>query len=467
MLDNLHFEGLLDVAKLLREGAITSSALTEMMLDRIAAIDPVLKSYAYVSRERALEQAARADRELAAGVHRGPLHGVPVAVKDLCYTTYAPTAAGTIVHDGFTAPYNATVVNRLEMVGAVMLGKLTMTEGAYTSHHPKIPAPLNPWGHGSWPGASSTGSGVAPAAGLTFGALGSDTGGSIRLPSAACGLSGIKPTWGRVSRHGTFALADTMDHIGPMTRSVADSAAMLQAIAGWDANDPTSIDAAVPDYLAELGLGVRGMRIGLDRDYAFAVTHPEVAAALEMAVDVFQSLGARIVDVKFPPFLDVVNRWNQMCSVETAAAHASAFPGREDDYGPALRFLIEEGQRTSGVDVAVGLQHRLAFTEALATMFGQVDCMLIPAIPMPVPRLEQLERLGEDAELLAGLLRFTCPFDFSGTPTITLPNGFDPAGMPISMQLAGPRLGEAALIGAGHAFQTQTDWHTRHPADPR
>ncbi len=460
---DLHFKGLLDIAQQISSGKTTSLKVTRAMLDRIEKVDPAFESYIHVCKDRALQQAQAADDDIAKGLHKGPLHGVPIAIKDLCYTTYAPTRAGTMIHKDFAAPYNATVVDRLETAGAVILGKLTMTEGAYTSHHPDIPLPPNPWSADHWVGSSSTGSGVATSAGLCFASLGSDTGGSIRYPSATCGLTGIKPTWGRVSRHGVFALADSLDHIGPMARSSGDCAAVLQVIAGWDRNDPTSIDAPVPDYMSELGRGVRDMRIGFDRAYAMDGIDRQVSDALENAIAVLESLGARIVDVTVPPWEDLAAVWIRMCAIETAVAHADTYPARAKEYGPDLIQLIDEGRNTSGMDAARGHHLRIAFTQALATMFGAVDCMLCPTMPTPTPSLADMATYGEDPAVLSAIMRFTAPFDFSGTPTITLPNGIDSAGMPLSMQIAGPHLGEAAIIRAADAYQNATDWHTLQP----
>ncbi len=459
----LHYKTLLHVSDLIQRGEVTSAFVTQEMLNRIAAVDPEFLSYVHVCADRALAQAGAADESIAKGIVKGPLHGVPIAVKDLCYTTYAPTRAGTTIHKDFIASHNATVVDRLEAAGAVILGKLTMTEGAYTSHHPEIPTPPNPWNPDYWVGSSSTGSGVATSAGLCFGSLGSDTGGSIRFPSATCGLTGIKPTWGRVSRHGVFALADSLDHVGPMARSVADCAALLQVLAGWDPQDPTSIDAPVPEYGAEIGKGVRDMRVGIDRAYAFDGVDPQVAEALERAIEVLERQGARIVEVTFPDYRDLVAAWIMMCAIETAVAHQETYPARAADYGPDLAQLIDQGHATSGMEAARGHHLRLAFSEALATMFGGVDCMLCPAMPMPTPSLAQMAQFGEDPEVLNAILRFTAPFDFSGSPALTLPNGIDKAGMPLSMQIIGPRLGEAAIIRAGDAFQRATDWHARRP----
>ena len=240
------YQSLTSVSDLIRRKKLSSEEVTDALLARITALAGRYRSYAIVLPERAKERAKAADAEIARGLWRGPLHGVPVAVKDLCYTTFAPTGAGTAIFKNFVPCFNATVVERLEEAGAILLGKLQMTEGAYTSHHPDVSPPLNPWNTEYWVGSSSTGSGVATSLGLCYGSLGSDTGGSIRFPSATCGLTGLKPTWGRVSRHGVFPLADTLDHVGPMTRSAADAAAMLGVIAGADRNDPTTYKARCP-----------------------------------------------------------------------------------------------------------------------------------------------------------------------------------------------------------------------------
>ena len=460
---DLHFRSLMKISDQIKSGELTSLAATEALLARIAKLDGTLMSYMTVCAERAVAQAKQADADISRGIWRGPLHGVPIAIKDLSYTTFAPTSGGMTIYRDFVADHNATVVDRLEASGAVILGKLTMTEGAYTSHHPDIPAPPNTWGADRWVGSSSTGSAVATSAGMCFGSLGTDTGGSIRFPSATCGLTGIKPTWGRVSRYGNFALADSMDHIGPMARSAEDCAAILQAIAGWDANDPTSIDMPVPDYLAATRHGVRDMIIGIDPTYAYNGTDSSVAEALKTAVAVFEKLGARIVEVELPAYEKLVASWIMMCSVETAAAHEATYPARADEYGPELKQLIDQGHATSGIEVAKGTQMRHAFTEALSTMFNGIDCLLAPAMPVPTPTLTKMGEYGEDPTILNSILRYTAPFDFSGHPSITLPNGIDTDGLLHSMQIVGPWLAEDTLIAAGHAYQTVTDWHRRHP----
>jgi amidase len=463
MSSDLPYESLTTVSDLIRRKQLSSAELTAIALRRIAQLDGQYHSYATVLPERAVSQAKAADAEIAHGRWRGPLHGVPIAVKDLCYTTFAPTRAGTTIFKSFVPSFNSTVVERLEEGGAVLLGKLQMTEGAYTSHHPEVQAPLNPWNTDYWVGSSSTGSGVATALGLCYGSLGSDTGGSIRFPSATCGLSGIKPTWGRVSRHGVFPLAETLDHVGPMARSAADAAAMLGVIAGADRNDPTTHMAAVPDYLESIANGIRGARIGIDRSYTTDGVDAQVVAALVEAERVFVGLGATIREVRFPAYEKLVSQWITMCSAETAAAHTDTYPERKSEYGPDLAALIEQGLATKGTEIARITLERLRFSRELSELFDVVDILLIPTMPVPIPSLDLMKAYGEDPNVLLGILRFTAPFDFSGNPTLTLPNGFDAAGMPLSMQLVGPHLSEDVLTRAGHAFQTATGWHRRRP----
>lgn len=254
---------LTEVADLIRTRQLTSAEVTESTLRRIERLDPQLKSYAFVMPETALAAARAADADIARGHYEGVLHGVPIGVKDLCYTVDAPTAAGTTIFRDFRPAYDATVVARLRAAGAVIIGKLAMTEGAYLGYHPSLPTPVNPWDPTAWAGVSSSGCGVATAAGLCFGSIGSDTGGSIRFPTSMCGVTGIKPTWGRVSRHGVVELAASYDHVGPITRSAHDAAVLLSVIAGSDIHDPSCSAEPVPDYAADLAL-TRIPRVGVD-----------------------------------------------------------------------------------------------------------------------------------------------------------------------------------------------------------
>jgi len=459
----IHYLGLVDVARRIQVGALSPVALTQAMLERIAKLDGTLKSYATVTADLALEQARRAEAEIARGAYRGPLHGVPIAVKDLCYTKGIATAAGMAIHAAFKPDHDSTVVERFAAAGAVLLGKLQLTEGAFADHHPKITPPVNPWHKDHWSGASSSGSGVATAAGLCFASLGSDTGGSIRFPSAANGVTGLKPTWGRVSRYGVFALAESLDHIGPMTRSAADAAAVMSVIAGADPNDPTARQEPVPNYLAGLERGIRGVRIGIDRSLNATGVDKDMVKVVDDAIAVLSGLGAEIREVTFPSPAEVVKVWVPLCAVETAVAHEATFPAQAEHYGPALRGLIEAGRALSGFDLTRIQIVREAFRGRVAALFQEIDLLAIPAQYAASPTTATMATLGQDEGAIEKLLRFTAPFDMTGSPTITLPGGFTGKGLPIAFQLVSRHMEEDLLLRAGHAFQLATDWHKRRP----
>jgi amidase len=453
--------GLMQASRMLGAGAASAVELTEAALARIEATDATLKSFMTVAGDRAVAQARRLDAERAAGQVRGPLHGVPVAVKDLCRTTWAPTSAGMWIHRDYMAEADATVCTRLEQAGAVILGKLTMTEGAFAHHHPKLKTPLNPWGAAFWAGASSSGSGTSVAAGQCFGSLGSDTGGSIRFPSAACGVTGLKPTWGRVSRAGVFALADSLDHVGPMARTAEDCAAMMLALAGADPRDPTTLDAPVPDYLAGLAAPLSGLRIGFDENLVMGLATPDTAAALSAALEVFAALGARIVPVSLPDDAGMFDDWNAICAAECAVAHAATWPAQKDAYGP-VGDLIEAGHAVTGLALAQAMQNRLVYVGALNRSMQDVDMVLLPVMAGGTPTLPEFMAMVEGG--IETLLKFTAPADMAGLPALTFPAGFDAKGAPIGIQLMGPALSEPALLAAGHGFQTLTGWHSARPA---
>src|SRR3984885_4872483 len=464
LLSNLSFLTLLDVSQRIQSRALSPVEVTKAELDRIAALDPKLKSYATVMADSAMAQAKQAEAEIGRGEVKGLLHGVPIAVKDLCWTTNAPTAAGMTIHKDYMPSEDATVVKRLSDAGAIILGKLQMTEGAYADHHPNIAPPRNPWNAEAWPGASSSGSGVATAAGLCYGSLGSDTGGSLRFPSAANGVTGLKPTWGRVSRYGVFELAASLDHIGPMARSAADCGAILSVIAGQDPRDTTSVPLPVPDYLHGLSGDLRGVTIGVDRRWTSEGTDEAASKVLNEGLRAAADLGAKIREIAFPDPKAVIDDWFPLCGIEAAVAHEATYPSRKDEYGPGLAGLLDLGLQQSGKDYQKIVLRREAFRGAVRLVFEQVDLMAVPAQAFAAPTLAKMGALGEDASLVTGLLRFTCPFDMTGSPTITLPAGFAPNGGPVAFQFVGRHFEEAGLVRAGDAFQRVTDWHKRHPA---
>jgi amidase len=462
-MSSLHYWSIEKLSESIRSGDVSPVEVVRTMLDRIASLDGRLHSYITVMGEQALARARIAEDEINRGLWRGPLHGVPLAVKDLFATRDAPTTAGMSIYRNHVPDHDATVVERLYSAGAILLGKLTLTEGAYTNNHPIYPVPLNPWNADCWAGTSSSGSGVATAAGLTFGALSTDTGGSIRFPSACNNVTGIKPTWGRVSRHGCFTLSHSLDHVGPFGRSATDAALILQAIAGPDGRDPTALRDTVPDYQAAAKRGVSGLRIGYDESFVSTRTHPEVVAAVEAARHLLASLGARIRPVTFPSPYEALRGWFHICGSETAKVHAETYPSRSSDYHSGMAGLIEHGRTVSGETVAKAWVDRLEFSGRLAAAFEDVDLLLIPTMTTPTPTLSELEAFGADDDVLLQMIRYTAPFDLAGNPTIVLPAGFSSNNVPISLQLVGKHVSEDVLIAAGCAFQQATDWHLRRP----
>jgi amidase len=459
--DPVHYLSLAEVSERLHRGELKPTALSELILARIAQHDGALKSYTTLLADSARAKARQAEEEINRGFWRGPLHGVPIAVKDLCYTDYAPTAAGMLIHKDFVPPYTCTVVERLERAGAIILGKLSMTEGAFAIHHPGMPTPVNPWHADVWTGASSSGSGAATAAGLCYGSLGSDTGGSIRFPSAACGLTGLKPTWGRVSRHGVFPLSESLDHIGPMARTAADCAAILAAIAGADRRDPTALLAPVPDYIAGLRGGIRGLRVGIAQAYAFDRLDDDVLTALTGAKDALVTLGARTVPVDFPSIADATTAWLHLCLSEVVIAHETTYLSRVAEYGPALRRVLEAAGKVTAGELGKAHILRDKFTGQVAAAFQDIDVLLIPVWPTPIPSAAEWMEMAQGD--IAELLRYAGPFNLTGMPALTMNGGFDQRGVPIGFQLVGKHLSEDLLLRVGHAFQSVTDWHTRHP----
>jgi amidase len=454
---------LMDVAQQIHARKLSPVDLTRQMLDRIDALDPRFHSYVTVLADRALAQAKAAEAEIAGGHYRGPLHGVPLAVKDLCFMKGTVTTCGSQMLTEWMPDQNATVVWKLQQAGAVILGKLHLTEFALRWHHPYRPIPLNPWGEGRWPGVSSSGSGVATAAGLCFGAIGTDTGGSIRFPAASCGTVGLKPTYGRVSRAGVFPLAASLDHIGPLTRSVADAAAMLQAIAGPDPLDPTASRRPVPDYLGALTQGVAGLRIGVDERYITEGVHPDVSAAVKEAVRVLAELGAHIVAVTVPePDMQATTQaWLTLTGADALVAHEGMYPERAADYGP-FRELLDNTAKLRAQDYAKAHALRETFAAQFDPLFDQMDLLLCPTMPTTAPMMDA----QGNAIIQEGYVRtrYTYVFNFSRNPTISLPCGFDSNGLPISLQFVGRHFEEDLLCRAGHAYEQATEWHTRKPS---
>jgi amidase len=428
-------------------------------------VDGHLKSYVTVTADRAISAAREAESEILTGNYRGPLHGIPVGIKDLCYTVGVATMAGTKVLEDFMPKVNATVVEKLTAAGAVSLGKLALCEGAMGAYHPELQIPVNPWDESRWTGISSSGSGVATAAGLCFGSIGTDTGGSIRYPSAVNGCVGLKPTYGRISRYGVFPLAESMDHVGPMTRTVEDAAIMYEAMAGFDPRDGTSLPDPVPPVRPQLDRGVKGLQIGFDQRYATENVDTEVAEAIEQVIVVLQQLGADIMEVEMPDVGNPDATWYTIGTVEAALAHQATFPERAEEYGPGFRGDLEHGLGVSALDLARAARQRKELSGRVHTMLAGIDCFVCPSLSN-TPRKTSKNPFELDLKEWNRLVVndvFSKPFNFGGVPTLCVPCGFSTEGLPISVQFVGSQLAESQLLRAGHAYERATEWHNEHP----
>ncbi|WP_205875584.1 amidase [Mycobacterium camsae] len=452
---------LTELAELIRTRQLKSEDVTDSTLRRIERLDPRLKSYAYVTADAALSAARAADADIARGRYRGALHGVPIGVKDLCYTVGAPNASGTSIFRDFHPSYDATVVARLRTAGAVILGKLAMTEGAYLAYHPSAAVPVNPWNPAAWAGVSSSGCGVATAAGLCFGSIGSDTGGSIRFPAGACGVTGIKPTWGRVSRHGIVELAGSFDHVGPIARTARDAGTLLTVIAGFDRDDPSASQVPTMDYAADLTL-TRSPRVGVDWAQ-LAASDEDTRSMLGLVVKTLTGLGWSVLDIMLPELERVVAAFAVLRAVETARAHAETYPARADEYGPVFRGMLEAGRTVTAEDHHRCVRRRREFTAAVRRVLDDVDLLLLPSRGIGPATAAAMQALGQDAALTAAVALPTAPFNVSGHPAICLPAGVTRDGIPIGFQFVGREFQEGLLVAAGHAFQQATTFHRRRP----
>jgi len=464
----IHYCSLNSVASAIQRGEISPVELAQSMLSRIDSVDGKLLSYATLMSEQAMEAAVNAEQEIKAGQYKGALHGIPIAVKDLCFTAGTRTMGGLKVLRDFVPAYDATVVAKLQDSGAVILGKLNLTEGALSGYHRDFPIPVNPWGEQLWAGVSSSGSGVATAAGLCFASLGTDTGGSIRYPSMANGVVGLKPTYGRVSRYGVLELAGSLDHIGPMTRTVKDAAIVFEAIAGFDEHDSTSLKESVPKISEALTQELSGIRIGIDERYLSDGTNPGLVDALHSVIQVLAKLGADIVEVKMPELdpMELRNAWLPICAFEAHKAHSEHYPSRAGEYGGYFGDALKMGAAMSAEDYAQAMELRLAIKDQFESAMQSVDAVICPSggsvfAAQKSVQYGNMEVLKEVIQHFQG--QFTIPADLAGTPTLTQPCGFSGEGHPYAVQFLGNRLGELTLCRIGHAYECATHWHERHP----
>jgi amidase len=459
-MDELHYAGLIEIGDLIAARKMSSVEVTRHQLARCEALGH-LNVFISLTADLALAQAEAADHAIGAGQRKSTLHGVPIALKDLYDLKGVPTTAGMPHRRNAIAASNATVTQRLIDAGAVILGKTCLTEGAYAEHREPYGTPVNPWNADRWCGASSSGSAVGVAAGLFFAGLATETGGSIRIPSAMNGVTGFKPTWGRVSRAGIYELAGSLDHAGPITRSAADAAAVLCIIAGRDPADATSSRLPVENYPVEATKSLEGVRIGIDMAFAECGTDPEHVVAMLAGADVLRELGAEIVDIKVPDSSQIIWDWFDVCAAQNALVNGHIVDELPGALGSSLMELVARGRALNGTDYQAVIDRRDAFRGDFEALFADVDLVLSPAMAFSPPTNAMMENLTDD--LISGIHRFTCPFTMSGHPVLSMPGGVHSNGMPINLQLIATLFGEAQLLRGGTAFQSVTQWHDRRP----
>ena len=459
----LHYLTIGEAAPLIASGELSPVELARAYLDRIETIDGRLDSYVTLTSELALSQARQAEAEIRAGNYRGPLHGIPIALKDLYDTAGIKTTAMSRVTPDRVPDEDATTVAKLYEAGVVLLGKLAMHEFAlggpdFTS---LFPPARNPWNTEHMPGGSSSGSGAAVAAGLCMGALGSDTGGSIRGPASMCGIVGIKPTFGRVSNYGVVPLSWSQDHCGPMTWTVEDTAIMLQAIAGHDPKDPTTADVPVPDYLAGLRDGVRGLTVGVPREYFYEEVpgvDVQVIQAAERALETLSELGAEIRDVEIP-HIKYAQAANQVIMMSEAYSfHEANLKSRRQDYGDMVRNRFLLGGLLSASDYNQALRVRRVIKDEMADALHQADILVTPTYASPAPKIE-----GYAGGTTLTQPSFTGPFNVSGLPAVSTPSGLSDDGLPMGLQIVGRPFDEATALRVAYAYEQTSRFIDRRP----
>jgi aspartyl-tRNA(Asn)/glutamyl-tRNA(Gln) amidotransferase subunit A len=452
---------IIELGELLRKRNLSPLELTHDCLARIEKLDGTLNTFVTVTAESALAQAREAEAEIQRGDWRGPLHGIPLALKDIIDTAGVRTTAASALFKDRIPSEDAEVVRRLKNAGAVILGKQNLHEFAYggSSVVSFYGAVHNPWNPECIAGGSSGGSAAAVAAGLCVGAIGTDTAGSIREPAALCGVVGLKPTYGRVSARGVIPLSPSLDHVGPITRTVSDAAVMLQAIAGYDLREPTSVDVPVPDYVAALCEKPKPLKIGVPRAYFYDGLDPEVAAAVEQALRVLQTIAGEMQEVD-----PAVPTDRTLQSAESYAYHAEFVARSPEFYQPETLRRIRSGEKITTTEVAERRRELVQIRRDVAGgVFGDVDVLVTPATPIPAPNLNELKSpdLLRPRELL--LLRNTRPANVWGLPAISVPCGFTNAGLPIGLQIIGRAWEETTVLQLAYAYERATEWHEREP----
>jgi aspartyl-tRNA(Asn)/glutamyl-tRNA(Gln) amidotransferase subunit A len=458
---------LTDVAQAIAQKRVSSREVTQSCLDRITQWQPRLNAFMAIEAEQALAAADAADAALAGGKHWGALHGVPLAHKDMYYDAGKVVTCGSKIRRDWVAPSTATALQRLKDAGTIRLGSLQMAEFAYgpTGHNAHYGPVHNPWHVDHVTGGSSSGSGSAVAARLTFAALGSDTGGSIRMPAHFCGVTGLKTTVGRVSRAGAMPLSQSLDTVGPLARTVEDCALLLGLMAGADPEDPTAVGGALPDYISATREPIKGLSIGIPSAFYVDDLDPEVARVLEETTATLKGEGVRVVQVELPDQRQLTAACQLVLAVEAAAFHKRWMIERPQDYGAQVMMRLQNALAIPAVSYLEALRWRGPALAAHLAATSGVDAVLVPVAPMAAPTIAESDvgnTPGAEA-VIQRLTRFTRPVNYLGVPSLAIPCGFSKAGLPVGMQLIGRSFDEAMLLRIGAAFQRATDFHAREP----
>jgi aspartyl-tRNA(Asn)/glutamyl-tRNA(Gln) amidotransferase subunit A len=457
---DLAFASIADLAPRLAAKEISPVELAAAALARLEQLEPTLNAFITVTAESAQHAARAAEAAIRAGHYLGPLHGIPVAIKDLYATRGVVTTFGSPLYADWVPDFDAAAVEQLKRAGAVLLGKTNLHELAYgsTSANAHYGPVHNPWRLDHHPGGSSGGSSAAVAAGAAYAAMGSDTGASIRQPAACTGIVGIKPTFGRCSKYGALPLAWSQDHAGPLTRTVRDAALLLQALAGHDPRDPSSVLRPVPDFTAVIDDGVAGLRIGVARAFFFEHCTAEVVAAVDAALEVFEDLGAAVEEIDLPDMDAAFTVGTITIAVEGAAYHAASLRARPELFSEELRAAFELGSFYSGVDYVEAQRVRRHVMDATERAMASFDAVVMPTSPVPATPIA-----GSPPEHAMLRPRNTMPFNVLGLPAISVPCGFTADGLPVGLQIVGKAFDEAGVLRVANAYEQATDWHRRRP----
>ncbi|MEC9307895.1 MAG: amidase [Chloroflexota bacterium] len=456
-----------DLAPLISKREISPVDVIESHLKRIEETESVLNSFITLLAEEALTAAKRLEAEVLQGKYRGPLHGIPVGLKDLFHTGGVRTTSGSRIFDTYIPTEDCTVAARFNQAGAILLGKLNMHQFAYgpTGENPDYGHMHNPWNPELISGGSSGGSGSAAASGQCTITMGSDTGGSVRIPSSLCGIVGLKPTYGLISRHGLTPLSWSLDHPGPMVRTVEDAALTMNAISGYDTKDVGSANVDIPDFTASMIGDIKNVKIGLVREFFEAPLDAEVHTVTKAAIAQLEALGAEIIEVSMPMFKQAQAISGTILMAEAAAYHRDLLKEHADKLYPPVRLRIESGLFVTAADYLKAQQGRALFNKGMSDLFLEVDALVGPSQPITAPPLlaSTVDINGETIGTTAALTQYSRPYNISGTPAISIPCGFSKSGMPIGLQIAGKAYDEAMVLRISKAYQDSTAWHQHRP----